>query len=169
MAPLVALVIVFTVTFAACRIWAPRADALTGALRAGVAAMFLLTGIARFGGMWDELVAMVPPWLPAPEFWVLASGLVEIALALALGLRALVPWAALGLTLLLVAVFPANVFLALTAADLPWWQDLLPRTIMQVIFLTATITLFLRTRRPLGQRAPRRAESADSAQRTTVA
>ena len=37
------------------------------ALRGGLAAMFLLTGMSHFVGMRTELIAMVPPALPAPE------------------------------------------------------------------------------------------------------
>ena len=36
------------------------------ALRAGLAVMFLVTGVSHFAGLRDDLVAMVPPVLPHP-------------------------------------------------------------------------------------------------------
>lgn len=46
--------------------------------------LFLL--FASFGHFFsaDEFLAQVPPWMPAPELVVLLSGLVELALGLAL-------------------------------------------------------------------------------------
>ncbi len=62
-------------------------------------------------------LAMMPPWLPAPEFMNSFSGLAEIVLAIGLHLRALRRWAALGIIALLVAVVPANIYVAIH--DLP--------------------------------------------------
>ena len=47
-------------------------------------ALFLL--FASFGHFFsaDEFLAQVPPWMPAPELVVLLSGVVELALGLAL-------------------------------------------------------------------------------------
>jgi uncharacterized membrane protein len=46
--------------------------------------LFLL--IASFGHFFsaDEFLAQVPPWMPAPEFVVLASGVVELVLGASL-------------------------------------------------------------------------------------
>jgi uncharacterized membrane protein len=134
-------VLVFAVAFVVCRLWRPRTNALYTALRCGVGAMFAMTGIAHFVGMRGELVAMVPGWLPAPEFLVALTGVLELAAAAAMLIRPLVPYAALGLSVMLVAMFPANVHLALTGVDIDWWDQLLPRTLMQLVFLTATVAL----------------------------
>ncbi|WP_281689034.1 DoxX family protein [Pseudonocardia thermophila] len=120
------------------------------ALRLGIAAMFVVTGAAHFIGMREELIAMVPPWLPAPELLVTITGALELAGAVGVVLPATAPWAAAGLGTLLVAMFPANVHLALTNPDLPFTQQLVPRTVIQLIFLAATTTVvvaYARTRR----------------------
>lgn len=111
------------------------------ALRYGLAAMFLLTGVAHFVGMRAELVAMVPPWLPAPELLVTVTGVLELLGVVGLLLPRTAHWAAAGLSGLLVAMFPANVQHALSSPDLPWNEQLVPRTLMQVVFLAATVAV----------------------------
>ena len=56
--------------------------------------------------------AIVPPSLPAPRLLVYVSGVAEVAGGLGLLVPALRAWAGWGLAALLVAVFPANVFMA---------------------------------------------------------
>jgi uncharacterized membrane protein len=107
------------------------------ALRGGLAAMFVLTGVAHFVGMREELIAMVPPALPAPALLVTITGVLELAGAAGLLLRRTAPWAAAGLTVLLVAMFPANVHAALQGTGTP----LLPRTLLQLVFLAATLAV----------------------------
>jgi len=145
--PLIALVLVTTAVLVAGR-HRPSLSGWPTALRAGVGVMFLMTGIAHFVGMRDELVAMVPAWLPAPGLLVAVTGVLEIAGALAMASSRLAPYAAAGLSVLLVAMFPANVHLALTGTDLPWWDHLLPRTLMQLVFLAATTTVAASGLRP---------------------
>ena len=48
-------------------------------VRYGLATMFAMTGVAHFVGMRDELVAMVPPSLPAPGVLVTITGVLELA------------------------------------------------------------------------------------------
>lgn len=110
------------------------------ALRGGVAAMFTLTGISHFVGMREALIEMVPPFLPAPELLVDVTGVLELAGAAGLLLRRLAPLAAGGLTLMLITIFPANVHLALTGGELEPHDELQPRTLLQLVFLAATIT-----------------------------
>jgi uncharacterized membrane protein len=134
MEPLIVLVAVTAVLTVARR---PPAVAL----RYGLAAMFLLTGGAHFIGMRAQLIAMVPPWLPAPTLLVTVTGVLELLGALGLVLRRTAPWAAAGLTGLLLAMFPANVQHALAGTELPWHDQLVPRTLMQVLFLAATVAV----------------------------
>lgn len=122
------------------------------ALRGGLAAMFAFTGVSHFGafGVRDELVAMVPPALPAPELLVTVTGVLELAGAIGLLLPRTWPWAAAGLSGLLVAMFPANVYKALEDPTLRASQQLGPRTALQAVFLGATLAVFahyLATRR----------------------
>lgn len=104
--------------------------------------MFTVTGIAHFFGMRAELIDMVPPALPAPAFLVTLTGILELAGAVGLLWQPTRPWAAGGLSLMLLAMFPANVHLALTGTDLPWDDTLLPRTLLQIVFLAATSAVF---------------------------
>jgi uncharacterized membrane protein len=99
--------------------------------------MFTLTGVVHFTFMREELIAMVPPALPAPGLLVTITGVLELACAAGLLLPRTAPWAAGGLSLLLVAMFPANVQAALAGTGTP----LLPRTLMQVLFLAATLAV----------------------------
>jgi uncharacterized membrane protein len=91
----------------------------------------------HFVWMREELIAMVPPELPAPGLLVTVTGVLELAGAAGLLLHRTAPWAAAGLAALLVAMFPANVHAALEGTGTP----LLPRTLMQVVFLAATLAV----------------------------
>lgn len=66
---------------------------------------------------------MMPPYLPAPLLLVQISGLAEIFLGALLLLPSFSFYAAWGLILLLVAVFPANVQMALTPE---LWPNIAP-------------------------------------------
>ncbi|TDC53689.1 DoxX family membrane protein [Actinomadura sp. KC345] len=141
MAPLMFLVGGTLAGLVAGRAGVPRLRPWPVALRGGLALMFTVTGIAHFVGMRQELIDMVPPALPAPEFLVTVTGVLELAGAAALLWRPAAPWAAGGLGLMLVGMFPANVHLALNGTDLPWDDRLVPRTGMQVVFLAATLAV----------------------------
>lgn len=110
MAPLIALVVGF---LGARAVGFAGVDALDGwhpALRVGLALMFLLTAFAHFApGLRRDLIAMVPPTLPRADALVTATGVLELAGAVGLLIPATAPWAAAGLALLMVAMFPANV------------------------------------------------------------
>ncbi|MDQ6860621.1 MAG: DoxX family protein [Verrucomicrobiota bacterium] len=58
-------------------------------------------------------LAIMPPLLPAPAALVFISGIAEIAGGLGLLLRPVRKAAAVGLILLLIAVFPANIYAAM--------------------------------------------------------
>lgn len=151
--PVIALLGVTAVVFIVRRIRPGSPRGFEIALRAGVAAMFTLTGIAHFIGMRADLIAMVPDWLPAPGAVITITGILELAAAAAMLHRRLATLAAGGLTLLLIAMSPANVKLALSGAPLPWWDELVPRTVMQALFVAATITVLSLTRRPVSRTA----------------
>jgi uncharacterized membrane protein len=74
-----------------------------------LAAILLFAGIGHFINT-AEFTAQVPPWLPAPEFVVYASGVIEILLALALialpRQRVLVGWITAAF---FIAIFPGNI------------------------------------------------------------
>jgi uncharacterized membrane protein len=139
MAPLIALVVVTSVLLLAGALGVRRLS-LPVALRGGLAVMFVLTGGAHFVGLREELIAMVPPFLPAPGLLVTVTGVLELVGAAALLWSRTAGWSALGLTAMLVAMFPANVHRALSG-PVSWDDQLVPRTLMQVVFLAATVTV----------------------------
>ena len=79
---------------------------------------FVVAGVAHFLKP-DRYARIVPPYLPWPHLLVAVSGVAEIGLGLLLFVPAARPLAAWGLVALLVAVFPANVHMALHPADFP--------------------------------------------------
>ncbi|MGD9530951.1 MAG: hypothetical protein AB7V44_29755, partial [Pseudonocardia sp.] len=109
----------------------------------GLAAMFTLTGLSHFIGMRADLIGMVPPALPEPALLVTVTGILELAGAAGLLWGQTAPWAAAGLSALLVAMFPANVYAAVAGLTLGGEpaMALLPRTLLQLLFLGATLTV----------------------------
>ncbi len=91
-------------------------------------------------------IRIVPAWLPAPALLVALSGVAEVAL----GLAVLVPsekvrrWAGYGLVALLVAVFPANVNMAIhqiqltEGGSLPVWA-MWARLPLQALFIALAL------------------------------
>lgn len=151
MAPLITLVGVTIALSALGRLGAPLLRPWPVALRGGLAAMFVVTGLAHFVGLRQTLIAMVPPALPAPELLVTVTGVLELIGAAGLLWHRTAPWAAAGLTLLLVAMFPANVH-AITQGTATGLTENLPvRTAMQALFIAATTAVVVhhsRRRRP---------------------
>lgn len=110
-------------------------------LRWALAVMFLVTASAHFGARRPDLVRMVPPSFPEPELIVTLTGIAELLGAVGLLLPRVAPWAATGLALLLVAMFPANVHAAragLSIGGVPV-TPLLPRVALQLAFLAAVL------------------------------
>jgi len=105
--------------------------------RFALATMFLFTAIAHFTSTRKDLIAMVPPAFPRPDLLVTITGILEAAGAIGLLWVPTRPWAAWGLILLLLAMFPANVSAALRGVPLrgsaatPIWI----RTLLQIPFI----------------------------------
>jgi len=77
-----------------------------------LALFFVGGGINHFVGA-EFYLRMMPPYVPWHEAFVVVSGVAEIVLGVLLLLPKTVRLAAWGLVALLVAVFPANVHMAL--------------------------------------------------------
>ncbi|WP_268817134.1 DoxX family protein [Rathayibacter sp. VKM Ac-2754] len=118
-----------------------RRPRVAASLRVAVGAMFAVTGVSHFVGRREQMIAMVPERLAAPELLVSATGVLELAGATAMLSSRLTPWAATGLSALLVATSPANDTLAHSGGPLEWSQTLAPRTALQVAYLAATAGL----------------------------
>ncbi|RZK63079.1 MAG: hypothetical protein EOO59_00750 [Hymenobacter sp.] len=87
-----------------------------------LAALFVGAGLLHFWHLATYLRIMLPA-LPAPRQLVLLSGAAEVAGGLGLLLPATRRWAAWGLLALLLAVFPANIYMLEIHAQLhlPAW------------------------------------------------
>ena len=85
----------------------------SGSLRYALAAMFIFTAISHFAPRTRaDLVRMVPPAFPRPDLLVTLTGILELAGAIGLLVPPFVSLAAFGLGVLLVAMFPANIYAA---------------------------------------------------------
>jgi uncharacterized membrane protein len=133
--PLIVLIGVFALLILPLGWWA--------ALRVGLAAMFLLTASAHWGRRRADLIRMVPVVLPRPDWLVTFTGICEILGAIGLLFSRTAPPAGIGLALLLIAIFPANVRAAREAIAIAGRPatPLPMRAIIQIIFLVATIAV----------------------------
>ncbi len=98
---------------------------------------FILAGANHFANP-RFYIAIMPPYLPAPTKLVYLSGIFEILG----GLGVLAPltrkWAGYGLIALLIAVFPANIYMALNPqnfADMASPKALYARLPLQFVFI----------------------------------
>jgi uncharacterized membrane protein len=145
MAPFIVLIALFVSFSVLGHFHVPAAFGWWTSLRLALSGMFLLTASAHWGKRRPDLIRMVPPVFPRPDLLVTATGIAEALGAVGLLLPAMARYAALGLSLFLVAVFPANVHAAresLTIAGQPV-TALIPRTFLQIVFLAATVAVFL--------------------------
>ncbi|WP_411343281.1 DoxX family protein [Paenibacillus sp. WLX1005] len=110
-------------------------------LQAAVAVMFLLGASTHWGSKRPDMIRMVPPAFPRPDWIITITGVLEIAGAIGILFDATSRAASIGLAVLLIAMFPANVFAAkkkLTIGGKPV-TGLLVRTIIQLIFIAAVL------------------------------
>ncbi len=88
-----------------------------------LAIAFVLAGINHFINA-PFYLKMMPPVLPAPLFLIYLSGVFEIVLGAMLLIRKFSRLAAWGLIALLIAVFPANIYMAMNAQLFPEFNPL---------------------------------------------
>ena len=110
-----------------------------------LAVMFLFTASAHFTKTKEDLIAMVPKAFPNPRLLVYVTGVLEILGAVGLLVPLTRSLAGLGLALLLVAMFPANINAARKGIELsgklptPLWI----RGPMQLLFIGMTLWVAL--------------------------
>lgn len=76
-----------------------------------MAFIYLFAGVMHFV-LPNAFVKIVPKYLPARKSMVYISGIFEIIFGVGVLFEQTRSWSALGLILLLIAVFPANVYMA---------------------------------------------------------
>jgi len=88
--------------------------------------------------MRGDLIRMVPPWVPWPEFMVSFTGICEILGAIGLLIPQTRRVAAVALILFLVAVLPANIHAAAAGVTLRGEAvtPLVPRAVLQLLFIS---------------------------------
>lgn len=118
-------------------------DTWPKAIAVGLAAMFVLTGVAHFAPpLRGDLIAIVPPALPAPGLLVSITGVLELLGAAGLLVLPTRVAAAVCLLLLMLAMFPANVY----AARMPnppksMTTRLSVRTAEEIVYLAAAVVV----------------------------
>ncbi|BBZ50891.1 DoxX family protein [Mycobacterium heidelbergense] len=115
----------------------------TAAIAVGLAAMFVLTGFSHFAlPLRRDLIAIVPPRLPAPGLLVTVTGLLELLGAVGLLVPATRMAAAVCLLVLMLAMFPANVYASRMPDPPKSMTTRLPlRMAIEVVFLAAAIAV----------------------------
>ena len=115
----------------------------TAAIAVGLAAMFVLTGSAHFAPqLRADLIAIVPPRLRAPGYLVTITGLLELLGAVGLLLPVTRVAAAVCLLVLMLAMFPANVYAARMPDPPKSMTTQLPlRIAIEVVFLAAAVAV----------------------------
>ena len=118
-------------------------DTWVKAIAVGLAAMFVLTGVAHFvPPLRGRLIAIVPPQLPAPGLLVSFTGVLEFLGAVGLLVPATRVAAAACLLLLMVAMFPANIYAARMPNPPKSMTARLPlRTAEEIVYLAAAIVV----------------------------
>jgi len=143
MAPLITLLLATAAARSIGWLGVGYVNSWTAAIAVGLAAMFVLTGCSHFAPpLRRDLIAIVPPRLPAPGLLVTITGLLELLGAAGLLLPATRVAAAICLLLLMLAMFPANVY-ASRMPDPPksMTTRLSLRTAIEVVFLAAAIAV----------------------------
>ena len=118
-------------------------DTWVKAIAVGLAAMFVLTGVAHFvPPLRDNLIAIVPPQLPAPGLLVSITGVLEFLGAVGLLVPVTRVAAAVCLLLLMLAMFPANIYAARMPNPPKSMTTQLPlRTAEEVVYLAAAVVV----------------------------
>lgn len=153
------MILILVLPYVGCRAVLTGAshEALRTAAAAGAGLLFLFTASGHFAQS-GTMAQMLPPWVPARELLVYATGVLEVAIAMALFLprtRRAGAWAAAAA---LAAFFPANVYAALQHVPMgghAWGPVyLLVRAPLQLFILWWLWTMILRPPRAAAPASP---------------
>ena len=120
-------------------------DSWPQAIAVGLAGMFVMTGVAHFvPAMRRDMIAIVPPALPGAGLLVTITGVLELLGAAGLLFPPTRVAAAVCLFLLMLVMFPANIY----AARMPnppksMTSHLNVRTVEEVVYLSAAVVVGL--------------------------
>ncbi len=116
-------------------------DSWPRAIAVGLAAMFVMTGVAHFvNPLRTDMIAIVPPRLPAPALLVTVTGVLELLGAIGLLVPTTRVAAAVCLLLLMLVMFPANVHAARMPDPPKSMTARLPvRSAEEVVYLAAAL------------------------------
>jgi uncharacterized membrane protein len=120
-------------------------DSWPRAVAVGLAAMFVLTGVAHFvNPLRNDMIAIVPPPLPSPSLLVSVTGVLELTGAVGLLYPPTRMAASLCLFVLMLVMFPANVY-ASRMPNPPKSMNtrLSLRTAEEVVFIGAALVVGL--------------------------
>ena len=137
MAPLIVLVVVALLARLAGQLGVKYLRDWAACTRVGLAAMLFFTAAAHFNSMRPDLVSMVPPFVPNPEFMVTFTGIAGILGAIGLLIPRTRRIAAAALSVVMIAVLPANIHAAQTGVTLRGAPatPVVPRVALQVLFI----------------------------------
>jgi uncharacterized membrane protein len=143
MAPLITLLAGSIVARIVGRVGVDYVDTWVKAIAIGLAAMFVLTGVAHFvRPLRAALIAIVPPQLPAAGLLVTLTGVLEFLGAAGLVVPATRVAAAVCLLLLMLAMFPANIYAARMPNPPESMTTQLPlRTAEEIVYLAAAVVV----------------------------
>jgi uncharacterized membrane protein len=118
-------------------------DTWVKAIAVGLAAMFVLTGVAHFvPPLRDNLIAIVPPQLLGPGLLVSITGVLEFLGAVGLLVPVTRVAAAVCLLFLMLAMFPANIYAARMPNPPKSMTTQLPlRTAEEIVYLAAAVVV----------------------------
>jgi uncharacterized membrane protein len=145
MAPLIALLLGTLAARLGGWLGVDYVDGWPGAIAAGLALMFVVTGTAHFvNPLRRDLIAIVPPQLPAPGLLVTVTGVLELLGAAGLLYPPARAAAAISLGVMMLAMFPANVYASRMTDPPKSMTTRLPlRTVEQVVFVGAALVVGL--------------------------
>src|SRR6185503_6482838 len=120
-------------------------DSWPQAVAVGLATMFAMTGVAHFvPAMRRDMIAIVPPRLPAPGLLVTVTGVLELIGAAGLLYLPTRIAAAVCLFVLMLVMFPANVYAARMPNPPKSMNTRLGlRTVEQIVFVGAALVVGL--------------------------
>lgn len=137
MAPLIVLVVTVLLARSIGQLGVAHLRDWAASTRAGLAVMLCFTAAAHFNSMRPDMIAMVPPAVPNPEFMVTFTGICEILGAVGLLVARTRRIAAVALIVFLLAVLPANIHAAQAGVTLRGAPatPIGPRMALQLLFI----------------------------------